>query len=71
MSLAAGADLLVLGNLADVGPAFDAIDRAVHEGLIPVDRVDDAANRVLRAKNINACTLVGRVRGVLNTVYDW
>jgi hypothetical protein len=26
---------------------------------------------VLRAKNVNACTLVGRVRGVLNTVYDW
>lgn len=71
MSLAAGADLLVLGKLADVGPVFDAIDRAVHEGLIPVDRVNDAATRVLRAKKINACTLVGRVRGVLNTIYDW
>ena len=71
MSLAAGADLMVLGTLAEVGSAFDAIDRAVYEGVIPVARVDDAATNVLRAKNINACTLIGRVRGVLNTVYDW
>jgi beta-N-acetylhexosaminidase len=71
MSVAAGADLMILGKLADVGLAFDAIDRAVHGGLISVDRVNDAATHVLRAKNVNACTLVGRVRGVLNTVYDW
>ena len=71
MSLAAGADLMVLGTLAEVGSAFDAIDRAVYEGVVPVARVDDAATNVLRAKNINACTLIGRVRGVLNTVYDW
>jgi hypothetical protein len=62
---------MILGKLADVGLAFDAIDRAVHDGLISVDRVNDAATHVLRAKNVNACTLVGRVRGVLNTVYDW
>ena len=71
MSVAAGADLMILGKLADVGLAFDAIDRAVHDGLISVDRVNDAATHVLRAKNVNGCTLVGRVRGVLNTVYDW
>ncbi len=71
MSLEAGADLMVLGTLAEVGAAFDAIDRAVHQGEVPVDRVDEAATHVLRAKKVNACTLVGRVRGVFNTVYDW
>lgn len=71
MALGAGADLMVLGSLADVGAAFAGIDEAVYEGQLAVDRVNDAAINVLRAKKVNACTLVGRVRGVFNTVYDW
>jgi len=71
MALGAGADLMVLGSLADVAPAFAAIDEAVYQGQLQVDRVNDAAINVLRAKKVNACTLVGRVRGVFNTVYDW
>lgn len=71
MALEAGADLMILGTLADVGPAFASIDEAVYDGYLKVERLNDAAVKVLRAKGINACTLVGRVRGVMNTVYDW
>jgi len=71
MALEAGADLMILGTLADVGPAFASIDEAVYDGYLKVDRLNDAAVNVLRAKGINSCTLVGRVRGVMNTVYDW
>jgi len=71
MALGAGADLMILGTLADVGPAFASIDEAVYDGYLKVERLNDAAVNVLRAKGINACTLVGRVRGVMNTVYDW
>ena len=71
MALGAGADLMILGTLADVGPSFASIDEAVYDGRLPVDRLNDAAVNVLRAKGINSCTLVGRVRGVMNTSYDW
>ena len=71
MAIEAGADLMILGSLADVGPAFASIDEAVYSGYLQVDRLNDAAVNVLRAKGINSCTLVGRVRGVMNTMYDW
>ena len=71
MAVEAGADLMILGTLADVGPAFASIDQALYEGRLPVDRLNDAAVNVLRAKGINSCTLIGRVRGVMNTVHDW
>ena len=71
MAVSAGADLMILGTLADVGPAFASIDEAVYQGQLKVERVNDAATNVLRAKKVNACTLVGRVRGVFNTVHDW
>jgi beta-N-acetylhexosaminidase len=71
MALGAGADLMILGTLADVGPAFASVDKALYEGHLQVDRLNDAAVNVLRAKGVNSCTLIGRVRGVMNTVYDW
>ncbi len=71
MALGAGADLMILGTLADVGPAFASVDKALYEGHVQVDRLNDAAVNVLRAKGVNSCTLIGRVRGVMNTVYDW
>ena len=71
MTIGAGADLAILGKLADVGPAFASLDEAVYQGQLAVERVNDAATNVLRAKKVNACTLVGRVRGVFNTVHDW
>ena len=71
MALKAGADLMILGTLADVGPAFASVDQALYEGHLAVDRLNDAAVNVLRAKGVNSCTLVGRVRGVMNTVHDW
>lgn len=70
LSLAAGADLALIGGLDDVPTAFDEIDRAVLEGRLSVEALDRAATHVLRAKGLNACTLVGRVRGNLNTIRD-
>ena len=71
MAIKAGADLMILGSLADVGPAFASIDEALYEGRLEVDRLNDAAVNVFRAKGVNSCTLIGRVRGVMNTVHDW
>jgi len=70
MAIAAGADVALVGNLDDVPVAFDAIDRAVLEGELSVGSLDRAATNVLRAKGLNSCTLVGRVRGNLNTIRD-
>ena len=71
MAIKAGADLMIFGSLADVGPAFASIDEALYEGRLEVDRLNDAAVNVFRAKGVNSCTLIGRVRGVMNTVHDW
>ena len=71
MAIGAGADVVILGSLADVRPAFASIDESVYQGELEVERINDAATNVLRAKKVNACTLVGRVRGVFNTVHDW
>ena len=70
LALAAGADLALIGGLDDIPLAFDAVDRAVLDGTLSVEQLNLAATRVLRAKGINACTLVGRVRGTLNTIRD-
>ena len=70
LALAAGVDLAIIGNLDTVPATFDAVDRAVLEGRLSVERLDRAATNVLRAKGVNACSLVGRVRGTLNTVRD-
>ena len=61
MALRAGADLALLGGLEDIGPSFDRIDDAVVSGRLGVERLNDAAVHVLRAKGVNACTLVGRL----------
>lgn len=70
LALAAGVDLAIIGNLDMVPQTFDAVDRAVLEGRLSVEDLDRAATNVLRAKGVNACALVGRVRGTLNTVRD-
>lgn len=70
LAIDAGADLALIGNLDDVPDAFDEIDRAVVEGRLSVEDLNRAATNVLRAKGLNACTLVGRVRGNLNTIRD-
>ena len=71
LAVGAGADLMVLGSLSEVEAAFAAVDKAVYEGMVSVERLNDAAVNVLRAKKLNACTLIGRVRGFLNSPYDW
>ena len=50
MTIGAGADLAILGTLADVGPAFASLDEAVYQGQLAVERVNDAATNVLRSK---------------------
>ncbi len=37
MAVQAGADLMILGTLADVGPAFSSIDQALYEGRLTVE----------------------------------
>ncbi len=71
LAVGAGADLMVLGSLSEVEAAFAAVDKAVYEGMVSVERLNDAAVNVLRAKKLNACTLIGRVRGFLNSPFDW
>jgi beta-N-acetylhexosaminidase len=70
LALSAGADLALVGGLEDVPAAFDEIDRAVLETRLSVEDLNRAATNVLRAKGVNACSLVGRVRGNLNTIHD-
>jgi beta-N-acetylhexosaminidase len=64
LALRAGADLALVGGLEDLAPTYDQIDDAVLNGRLSVERLNEAATHVLRAKGVNACTLVGRVDGL-------
>ncbi|MFT7646360.1 MAG: beta-N-acetylhexosaminidase [Candidatus Poriferisodalaceae bacterium] len=61
LALRAGADLALVGGLDDLAPALARIDDAVVNGRLSVERLNEAATHVLRAKGVNACTLIGRV----------
>ncbi len=60
LAVSAGADLALVGGLEDAAAAFAEIETAVAEGRLSLERLDDAATNVLRAKGVYACTLVGR-----------
>ena len=60
LAVIAGADLALVGGLEDAAAAFSEIEAAVSGGRLTLDRLDDAATNVLRAKSVHACTLVGR-----------
>ena len=60
LAITAGADLALVGGLEDAAAVFSEIEAAVAEGRLSLERLDDAATNVLRAKGVFACTLVGR-----------
>lgn len=61
LALAAGADLLLVGGLGEAEAAYRAITEAVVDGRVSLERLNQAATNVLRAKGVYACSLVGRV----------
>ena len=60
LAITAGADLALVGGLEDAAATFTEIEAAVTEGRLSLERLNDAATHVLRAKGVFACTLVGR-----------
>ena len=70
LAVTAGADLALVGDLEDAAAAFAEIEAAVTEGRLSLERLDDAANNVLRSKGVFACTLVGRDGLGRTVLYD-
>ena len=70
LAITAGADLALVGDLTDAAAAFAEIESAVSEGRLSLERLDDAATNVLRAKGVYACTLVGRDGLGRTVLYD-
>jgi len=70
LAITAGADLALVGDLADAAAAFAEIDAAVSENRLSLERLDDAATNVFRAKGVYACTLVGRDGLGRTVLYD-
>ena len=60
LAVTAGADLALVGGLEDADAAFAEIQTAIDEERLSLDRLDEAATNVLRAKGVYACDLVGR-----------
>ncbi len=70
LALRAGADLALVGDLADAAAVFAEIEAAVAEDRLAPERLDEAATNVLRAKGIYACALVGRDGLGRTVLYD-
>ena len=70
LAVIAGADLALVGGLEDAAAAFAEIDAAVSENRLSLERLDDAATNVFRAKGVYACTLVGRDGLGRTVLYD-
>lgn len=70
LAVGAGADLALVGGLEDAAASFTEFELAVAEGRLSLERLDDAATNVLRAKGVFACTLVGRDGLGRPTLYD-
>ena len=70
LAITAGADLALVGDLTDAAAAFAEIEAAVSESRLSLERLDDAATNVFRAKGVYACTLVGRDGLGRTVLYD-
>ncbi len=70
LAILAGADLALVGGMEDAAAAFSAVEAAVTEGRLGLERLDDAATNVFRAKGVNACNLVGRDTAEYQMLYD-
>ncbi|WP_419841527.1 glycoside hydrolase family 3 N-terminal domain-containing protein [Candidatus Poriferisodalis sp.] len=70
LAIVAGADVALVGGVEDAAAAFAALEAAVDAGRLSLERLDDAATNVLRAKGVYACTLVGRDGLGRTVLYD-
>jgi beta-N-acetylhexosaminidase len=59
LSLIAGADLLMIGGLANVVPAAWSLMEALDDGSLDERWLDEAVERVLALRGVDPCTLVG------------
>ena len=59
LSLIAGADLLMIGGLANVVPAAWSLIEALDDGSLDERWLDEAVERVLALRGVDPCTLVG------------
>ena len=60
LALIAGADLLMIGGLANVVPAAWSLVAALDDGSLDERWLDEAVERVLAMRGVNPCTLVAR-----------
>ena len=58
LALIAGADLLMIGGLANVVPAAWGLMAALDDGSLDERWLDEAVERVLALRNVNPCTLM-------------
>jgi beta-glucosidase-like glycosyl hydrolase len=59
LALIAGADLLMIGGLANVVPVAWGLMAALDDGSLDERWLDDAVERVLALRGVNPCTLGG------------
>ena len=59
LALIAGADLLMIGGLANVVPAAWGLIAALDDGSLDERWLDEAVERVLALRGVNPCTLAG------------
>lgn len=57
-AVVAGADVVLYANLAETEAIIDHIGLGLLSGVLSTSRLDDAVDRVLRTKAVDACTLV-------------
>ncbi len=57
-ALAAGADVVLYADLAGTGDIVEYLSLAILAGRLDVARLDDAVDRVLRTKGVDACALI-------------
>ena len=60
LALIAGADLLMIGGLANVVPAAWSLMAALDDGSLDERWLDEAVERVLALRGVDPCTLAGR-----------
>jgi len=60
LALIAGADLLMIGGLANVVPAAWSLIAALDDGSLDEQWLDEAVQRVLAMRGVDPCTLVAR-----------
>lgn len=56
-AIAAGADVALFVSIANPSGVIDALEAAVEDGALPIERVDESTRRVLARKAVDPCAL--------------